>query len=286
MPPINQDLLARLDRKLGVTRARVYARIQEIANTRMLDRNAAALVLAADNGISIQKYCKPEDLAAIRGSIGKRNPTSEFVPVEQTIRPQRSHPLKSGHAKRQRKAKDNSVFVVHGRDEALRKSMFDFLRALSLNPLEWGKAVLLPRRGGANPYVGDIIDSAMEKVQAVVVIFSPDDMASLRACFLSKEEKRTEGKPHGQPRPNVIFEAGLALGRHPEKTLLVQIGAVRGFSDIAGKHLVRLSDDTAKRNDVANRLKKIGCNVDVSGTDWMSAGTFKPKDDAIARFKR
>lgn len=31
-----------------------------------------------------------------------------------------------------RKPKANTVFVVHGRDEALRKSMFDFLRVLGL----------------------------------------------------------------------------------------------------------------------------------------------------------
>jgi len=29
-----------------------------------------------------------------------------------------------------KKAKDDSVFVVHGRNDELRKSMFEFLRAL------------------------------------------------------------------------------------------------------------------------------------------------------------
>jgi predicted nucleotide-binding protein len=175
------------------------------------------------------------------------------------------------------KAKDNSVFVVHGRDEGLRKSMFEFLRALSLNPMEWSKAVLLPRKGGANPHVDDILDAAMARVQAVVVIFSPDDLAMLKESLLGKGEKRTEGKLQGQPRPNVIFEAGLALGRHPDKTLLVQIGSVRGFSDIAGKHLVRLTNDVTKRKDVGNRLHKIGCRVDLGGDDWMTAGDFTPR---------
>ena len=51
----------------------------------------------------------------------------------------------------------------------------------------------------------------------------------------------TKGAPReswrGNPVPT-LFEAGLALGRHPEKTLLVQVlGKVRGFSDIAGRHL-------------------------------------------------
>jgi hypothetical protein len=48
-----------------------------------------------------------------------------------------------------RKTKGKSVFVVHGRDEALRKSMFDFLRALGLLPLEWDHALKQARSKGA-----------------------------------------------------------------------------------------------------------------------------------------
>jgi hypothetical protein len=76
----------------------------------------------------------------------------------------------------------------------------------------------------------------------------------------------------------VLFEAGLALGAHPEKTLLVQVGKMRGFTDIAGKHLVYLTNDPAKRNEVANRLQKIGCDVNKVGNDWMSAGNFIPTE--------
>ena len=150
--------------------------------------------------------------------------------------------------------------------------MFDFLRALSLQPLEWDKAVLQAR--GANPYVGEILDAAMKRVAAVVVLLSPDDEAKLHDHFVRPGEKTTEGRLRGQPRPNVIFEAGLALGRHPEKTVLVQVGTLRPFSDIAGKHVIRLTDDSGRRNDLANRLKKIGCRVDTTGSDWMTAGTF------------
>jgi predicted nucleotide-binding protein len=276
MPQINQALLDKLTAKLGVTRARVYARIQQIANSKMLDRHHAALVLAAENNISIQKYSSPQDRAAIRGTLNSiDNGVTESAP------PHVDAPTKGGLRKRkpvkQSRTRDNSVFVVHGRDEGLRKSMFDFLRAMGLNPMEWSKAVLLPKTGGANPHVDDILDSAMARVQAVVVIFSPDDLAMLKESLLAKGEKSTEGKLQGQPRPNVIFEAGLALGRHPDKTLLVQIGSVRGFSDIAGKHLVRLTNDVAKRKDVANRLGKIGCKVDLDGDDWMTAGNFIPK---------
>lgn len=66
-----------------------------------------------------------------------------------------------------------------------------------------------------NPYIGDILDNTMAKVQAVVVLFSPDDEARLRAEFLTRSDGPSEKKLRGQPRPNVLFEAGLALGRHP-----------------------------------------------------------------------
>ncbi len=170
------------------------------------------------------------------------------------------------------KSKDNSVFVVHGRNEPLRKSMFEFLRALGLMPREWSHALQMAK--GANPWTLDVIDTAMMRAQAVVVLFSPDDEARLREVFCKKNELRTEGKLKGQPRPNVIFEAGLALGMHPKKTLLVQVGEVKGFTDILGKHIPRLTNDQAKRNDIANRLRKLGCKVDTTGDDWRVTGNF------------
>jgi predicted nucleotide-binding protein len=170
------------------------------------------------------------------------------------------------------KAKDNSVFVVHGRNEGLRQSLFDFLRALGLKPLEWAKVVLMAKKN--NPYVGEILDDAMAKVQAVVVLFSPDDEARLKAEFVSRIDGASEKNLRGQPRPNVLFEAGLALGRHPDKTILVEVGKLRKFSDIAGRHVVRLTNDYDRRNDLANRLESLGCKVDKQGTDWTKAGDF------------
>jgi hypothetical protein len=64
------------------------------------------------------------------------------------------------------------------------------------------------------------------------------------------------------------------LGRHPDKTILVEVGRLRKFSDIAGRHVVRLTDDFEKRNDLANRLENLGCKVDKQGTDWTEAGDF------------
>lgn len=275
MPKINQALLGRLADKLRVTKAQVFARIQHVQNQTFLDRHIAALKLAADAGINIHKYSTPEERNQLRGAAntasGMGQPSSPMVRVDDSA-PAVRRTAKGKKRLKTAKSKDNTVFVVHGRNEPLRKSMFDFLRALGLNPREWSQALLMAK--GANPWTLEVIDAAMAKAQAVVVLFSPDDEAKLKDEFCGKNEKRTEGKLKGEPRPNVIFEAGMALGRHPDKTLLLQVGEVRGFTDILGKHIPRLTNDLAKRNDIANRLAKIGCKVDTKGDDWRTTGDF------------
>ncbi|HTQ15124.1 MAG TPA: nucleotide-binding protein [Rhizomicrobium sp.] len=238
----------------------------------MLDRHLAALVLASENGIGVHRYSSAEERAEIRGAhVG----TPVAAPPAAGARPTRSQrPIGSAIRKqRSRTAKDNSVFVVHGRNDALRRSMFDFLRSVGLNPLEWEKAVLKAK--GANPYVGDILSAAMEQVQAIVVLLSPDDDAKLKDEFCKPFEKRSEGKLQGQARPNVLFEAGWAIGRYPLKTVLVQIGRQKEFSDVGGRHMVRLTNDAAKRTDFVNRLEKIGCKPERHGADWLTTGDFK-----------
>lgn len=168
-----------------------------------------------------------------------------------------------------------SVFVVHGRNEALRKSMFDFLRSINLAPMEWSRAIELA--GEASPYIGQVLDSAFDHASAVVVLMTPDEVAYLQPAHASGEDD-PETAPAEQARPNVLFEAGMALGRDPKRTVLVEVGKVRPFSDVAGRHAVRLSNDLAKRQDLAQRLANAGCDVDTSGTDWHSTGDFSPPD--------
>jgi hypothetical protein len=151
--------------------------------------------------------------------------------------------------------------------------MFDLLRAFGLNPIEWSEAIAKAK--GANPNIGQTIDNAMKQAQGVLVMFSPDEQARLKKRFCKPSELRTLGQLADQARPNVIFEAGLALGAHPNKTLLVQVGEMRELSDIGGKHILRLSGDTASRNELANRLRrKLKFKVNTSNQDWTKAGDF------------
>src|SRR5262249_44835556 len=119
------------------------------------------------------------------------------------------------------KTKENTVFVVHGRDARLRDAMYEFLGALGLKPREWGHALRAARGKGGNPYVNDAVNIVMEQAQAIVVLLSPDDEAKLKDQFVTKLERSTEGKLRGQARPNVIFETGIALGAYHKKTVMV-----------------------------------------------------------------
>jgi predicted nucleotide-binding protein len=244
---INQDLIDRLRDKLGVGQSAVYARIAKVGSETMLDRHHAALLLAAKNGININRYSTPEERADIRAVTGggARRDTNPHPSPE----PAQHHRAASMATKRKptrrRRSKGKTIFVVHGRDEALRKSIFEFLRALKLDPLEWDEA--LRRAKGANPYVGDVIDEVMDQAQAVLVMFSPDDLVQLKEQFVGNNERNTEGRQRGQARPNVLFEAGLAMGRHQDKTVLVQVRHVKPFSDIGGRHMLRLDNSPESR---------------------------------------
>ena len=169
----------------------------------------------------------------------------------------------------------NTVFVVHGRNEKLRIAMFDFLRAIGLKPLEWDQAVSLA--GDGSPYIGEVLDTAFDSAQAVVVLLTPDEVTYLRPDLVGSDDPET--KPETQARPNVLFEAGMAFGHDAKHTVIVEIGSLRPFSDIGGRHSVRLNNDAESRKSLVQRLKTAGCTVDDSGTDWLSVGDFTPPNE-------
>jgi hypothetical protein len=165
------------------------------------------------------------------------------------------------------------VFVVYGRNDALREAMFAFLRSINLNPVEWSMAVAMTQTG--SPYVGDVLDAAFARVQAVVVLLTPDEIAYLQPRFGAGPDD-PETRPAAQARPNVLFEAGMAIGRHPKHTVLVEVGDMRAFSDVTGRHAIRMTNEIASRQELANRLTTAGCAVILSGTDWHRQGDFNP----------
>lgn len=285
MARINSDLLDRLIKKLGVSRGRVYALIDEKGRTSHLPRELAAIALAAERGVGISRFATPEQLAEIRQ--GAVSAVPKPVVTEPPAKERKGKSQKQKRVNKQAtRRRGNTVFVVHGRDEEMRNALFAFLRAVGLKPLEWNQALRLVKKG--SPYVGEVLEAAFREAAAVVVLLTPDDEAQLQQAFRRKSDPPYEKKLTGQARPNVLFEAGMAFGKDPNSTVLVQVGEVRPFSDIGGRHVVHLTDQPTSRQEFVTKLANAGCNVDTTGADWLSAGQFSrhPSNKKLQRTAR
>jgi predicted nucleotide-binding protein len=171
-------------------------------------------------------------------------------------------------------AKGKQVFVVHGRNMLIRNALFTFLRALGLSPLEW--TALVEATGNPSPHINEILKVGFKISNSAVVLLTPDDEARAREEFRQLDDPDYERTLSPQPRPNVLFEAGMAMAHFPDRTVLVQVGWSRPFSDIAGIHSIKMDNTLEKRRDLARRLKLAGCEIiDLdSSIEWQTAGNF------------
>lgn len=261
---------------LGVSKSRAYARIDEAVRRTRLPRHVAALLVASDAGVNFSRFASEADLATMRGvHIPHAEPpktSAVSVPADATPGLGVGRRVWNRVSKVKKSKTGNQVFVVHGRNERIRKSLFAFLRALGVQPIEWNKALAMTRKG--SPYVGEVIDAAFDKAKVIVVLLTPDDEAKLKTQFVRGGDPSFERRLTGQPRPNVLFEAGMAFGRQPNTTILVQVGRIRAVSDVAGRHIVHLSDSMASRQQLVAKLKATGLDIDDIGDDWHSEGDF------------
>ncbi|MEU6771094.1 nucleotide-binding protein [Streptomyces sp. NPDC046759] len=159
-----------------------------------------------------------------------------------------------------------NVFVVHGRDEEVRTKMFGLLRRLDLRPLEWED--LVRATGKTAPFLGEVVAKAPEQAQAALVLLTPDDLVELHPELRGTHEPPYETEPTGQPRPNVLIELGMVLMAYPERTLMVEVGALRPIADIAGRNVIRFDGSEAALGKIVQRLKLAGCTVDDTGSEW------------------
>jgi len=261
-----------LQDKLGVTKQRVYQLIDNRVRESHLPRRLAAIALAGDHHVNISRFASEEDLATIRGA---QHAAPAGSPVLRGRDAAIARPSRNSRARTSQSADRKSVFVVHGRDEEARRELFVFLRALDLNPLEWNTLIRETRKG--SPSVEDIVQTAFRRATATVVLFTPDEEVRLRTKHRSSQDSAQERGFKRQARPNVLFEAGMAFGSFSSRTVLVQLGKLRPFSDLAGRHIVLLDNTAQKRRELATKLKNAGCKVDESGTDWLSAGDLRTR---------
>ena len=261
MAKINPGLLAAIIRTTKLSKAQVYARIKQIADTEYLPRPLAAIKFAADSGVTINKYANAEDLSHLRQAGSPVVPPNGKAGAPPALVPRSRASGKVG--KKPAKKPTNQVFVVHGRDQAAKDAIFTFLRTISVKPMEWNSVLAMSRK--AAPFIGEILEKAFAKARAIVVLLTPDDLAQLRSDLLKPNDKPYERTLTGQARPNVLFEAGMAFATHPDQTVLVQLGSLREFSDVAGRHVVHMTNTFEKRQELATKLKNAGCDRNGNG---------------------
>lgn len=268
MARIDSDLLERLKKKLNIGQSRAYALIDKVAREHAQPRHVAALILAREAGVNFLKYASPEDLAIIRAikNFLEVQPAVAVPAVIQTARKRRVGSVKAS------KKRTDSVFVVHGRDSKARQELSTFLRSVHVDVIEWSKALALTGKG--SPYIGEVIDAGFDHAQAIVILLTPDDEAKLKDAFIQRSDPQFEKKLTGQPRQNVLFEAGMAFGKYKDTTILVQVGKVRAMSDVSGIHIVHLTGTAASRKQLIGKLKTTGVKLDDTGEDWLTDGDF------------
>lgn len=172
------------------------------------------------------------------------------------------------------------VWVVHGRNKSLLDSMFSFLDAIGLEPIEWNEAIAMTRK--PSPSVPEIVSTAFREAQATIVLLSGDDLAILRKKFIQEHDEDYEKELTPQARPNVLFEAGMAMAASQDRTVLVQVGKIRKFSDIEGLHITHLDNSPQKRQELITKLRSAECDIrDISADNrWMETGNFQDQLDS------
>lgn len=216
---------------------------------------------------------EPSDNKARKFSLTMKGRQEAAALVDPSTRPTAGTTLNQAGVSSDQDSDPRKVMVVYGRDTAAKTAMFDFLRRLDLWPQEWSQ--LISATGEATPYIGQTLDAAFRTVRGVVVLFTPDDVVRLHPGLQRDNDPREESEWTLQPRPNALFEAGLAFGRQPTRTVLVELGRLRGLTDLLGRHAVRLDGGVPALRQLVQRLKDAGCQVNDSGDDWLDPGLFR-----------
>lgn len=129
----------------------------------------------------------------------------------------------------------------------------------------------------ASPHNAEVIAAIVKKAAGAVVLFCPEEEVLLKREYWRSEDSVEERSKSEQPRPNVLYEAGMAFAAFPSSTVIVRVGKIRPFTDLAGIQFINLTGGTtAGRQSVASALKTAKLPVVTTGQDWLSEGGFAP----------
>jgi predicted nucleotide-binding protein len=159
------------------------------------------------------------------------------------------------------------VMVIYGHHRAANTALFNWLRTIGLEPLEWPQLVRMS--GNTSPYIGQVLQQAFDNAQAVLAFFTADEVVTANGGPRGSRNARRV-----QARPNVLIEAGAALVTHPDRTVLVVLGAQELPSDLGGRDYIRLDGSARPLYELSTRLADAGCAVNPHGSQWLDPGNF------------
>ena len=145
-------------------------------------------------------------------------------------------------------AQSSKIFVVHGRNEAVREAVARFLEKLGLEPI-----ILHEQPNKGRTIIEKFIDHS--QVGFAVVLLTADDIGGMEGTDPSELKPRS--------RQNVIFELGFfvaKLGR--DRVCALHQSGIELPSDYHGMLYVQIDESGAWRLQLARELKAVGLPVD------------------------
>jgi len=167
-----------------------------------------------------------------------------------------------------------TVFVVHGRNETAWTAMRDFLGALDLSVQDFRS---LETNGWLPPprNLQDSLKKAFQRAQTVVVLLTPDDRVLLASTSGSEPARL-------QPAANVLVEAGMALGMHPERTVLVKFPGVQIPPALEAWVALELQvDDRETRERLLGQLRATELHARADAGEQLMHGDFQAVLDQV-----
>lgn len=143
------------------------------------------------------------------------------------------------------KSKNNTVFIVHGHDEAVKYQISNTLRKINLNP------IILHEQGSQNDTIIEKLERYAAEASAAIILFTPDDFGNVKTA----EDKKLRA------RQNVVFEAGYFMGLLGRKNtiLVVTDNTIELPGDLQG--IVYSQNDEMS---LCKELRSIGLDVDLN----------------------
>lgn len=134
------------------------------------------------------------------------------------------------------------VFIVHGRDEAVKQTVARFIDSLGL------KAVILSEQANEGNTIIEKLEANLDCGFAIV-LYTPCDKGKLSG----------EQKLNNRARQNVLFEHGLVVGRIGRSRVMALVkGDVEVPSDISGIVFEQYDDYNGWQQKIVRELKKAG----------------------------